>query len=233
MKISDDVLLQQIKRLNELKNMIIILFSDELDYDGDRDFVITDALFKHLTNGDLNNYYQSPLLEEYDKSERDRVLNIINKYSFLLFRNKNCSSWFESIDMPLIDYDIIALKLLDYYEFLIDIYLQGGEIALKELTKYVDYDIFNETSVIDYLISSFASKDILKKVIIDMSKEDGPYKDFSIDNRAILLKKPNGIFYYTKNNSIILIDPIDLVFNVSQIDGDFEEVINIISDQYL
>ena len=68
-------LAQQINRLNNLRDNIICLFSKELDYDGDRNFIITDALFQHLVNGDLNDFFESPLLDEMDDIEKNKVLN--------------------------------------------------------------------------------------------------------------------------------------------------------------
>lgn len=226
-------LAQQINRLNNLRDNIICLFSKELDYDGDRNFIITDALFQHLVNGDLNDFFESPLLDEMDDIEKNKVLNTINKYSNVLFYNNNSSYWFDSVDMALIDYDVIALKLLDYYDFLISIYLKGGEQALRELKKYVDFDAMNETSIVDFLMRTFKSREALEKVIIDMSREDGPYKGFSTDQRACLLKYPEGTLYYNDDNNITYVNPTDLIKKISKKEGDFENIISEISYDYL
>lgn len=233
MKINDEVLAQQISRLNNLKNEVVMQYSDEIDYDGDRDFIITDAIFSHLVKGDLNDFYESPLLEGMDEEERNRTLTAVNKYSYVLFYDQNQDSWYDSIDMALVDYDTIALKLLNYYDFLIRIYKNGGEKVLKELAKYVDYDSFMDTSVVDYLIGSFISDEVLEKVIIDMSLEDGPYKDFDTDKRACLLMYPEGTLYRRdENDNISFINPIELINMINQRDGDFEEIVSGIADDY-
>ena len=233
MEIADEVLAQQINRLSNLKNEIVIQYSDEIDYTGDREFIITDALFDHLTTGDLNGFYESPLLEEIDINEENKILNVVNKYANILFYDKQASSWFDSIDMALIDYDTIAIKLLSYYDFLIELYLKGGEKALKELSKYSDYDGFDETSVVDSLISTFVNRETLEKIIIDMSVENGPYKEFDIDKKACLLKYPDGTLYYTDNDTVTYINPIELMNKINQREGNFEAIISEISDDYL
>lgn len=234
MKISDEVLAQQISRLNNLKNEVVMQYSDEIDYDGDRDFIITDALFCHLIRGDLNDFYESPLLDGMDEDERNKTLSSVNKYSYVLFYDQNQENWYDSIDMPLVDYDTIALKLLNYYDLLIHIYKNGGERALKELAKYVDYDAFGDTSVVDFLIGTFINDEVLEKVIIDMSLEDGPYKDFDTDKRACLLMYPGGTLYRKdENDNVSFINPVELMNMINQREGDFEEIITAIADDYL
>lgn len=233
MKISDEVLTQQISRLNNLRNEVVMQYSDVIDYDGDRDFIITDAIFDHLVKGDLNDFYESPLLEGMEEDERNRVLSSINKYSYVLFHDQNQENWYDSIDMPLVDYDTIALRLLNYYDFLIRVYKNGGERALKELAKYVDYDAFGDTSVVDFLTGTFINDEVLEKVIIDMSLEDGPYKDFDTDKRACLLMYPEGTLYRRdENDNVSFINPIELINMINQRDGDFEEIVSGIADDY-
>ena len=233
MKLDEQVLMQKIKRFYKLRDTIILIYSKDLDYDGDRDFIITDALFVHLVNGDINDYYESSLLVGMSDFERNNILNVVNKYAYLLFYNKNASNWFQSIDMDLVIYEPIALKLLDYYDFLIELYIKGGEKALQELSKYSDYDVFQRTSVVDFLMSAFTSSEILEKVILDFSIEDGIYKDFSVDQRACLLEYPKGTLYYEDNNGISYVSVDKLLDEINSRDGDFKSIIYEISGDYL
>lgn len=233
MKVDDKVLAQQIGRFENLKNEIVMQYSDEIDYDGDRDFIITDALFEHLVKGDLNDFYESPLLDEMDEEEKNTILNVVNKYSYLLFYDNDSSNWFDSVDMPLIDYETISLKLLNYYDFLIEMFIKGGEKALKELAKYADYDAFGETSVVDFLIGTFISKEALLKVITDMSLEDGPFKNFDTDKRSVLLMNPDGVLYHNDTDTVTYINPIELMNIINQREENFVTIISNISSDYL
>ena len=73
-----------------------------------------------------------------------------------------------------------------------------------------------EGSVIDYLRSSFGNDDLLKDILLEMSEDDGVYKDLNVEQKRILCTYPKGVLYRDENSSMVKIPVSDFVQSVEK-----------------
>lgn len=192
----------RIERLEKLKQATIVNFTDEIDYSNRLD--LYDTLLSNVFKGSFDDDFLSKYVSKDDKD----VFELARKYKSLCFFEGNQIYWIDSIEgASLADYDLITIKLLDNYDFLLRIAKENGEDSLKQLIKLQQTDSFNDKVIIDYLRNSFINDDILVDTIKSMNSND--YKDFTDEQKAILCLYPEGILYgVDKDNSIYNI-PVD------------------------
>lgn len=214
------------KRLEDLKQAILVNYLDEINLDDNKS--LYDEMMHHLVNGDLDDEFSSSVYDGMEIDDKKELQDLVRKYISLCFYDGDVSNWVDSIEHVPLDYDFIALKLLDNYNFLLEIARDGGEKALKELKKFQKCEGYHESSVIDYLRNTFLSDAILRKVILSMSKKDSLYKVFTDNQRASLCRFPEGTLYTFdwENRKVRFSSPLVLALNINKrISGEeFEDI---------
>ena len=81
---------------------------------------------------------------------------------------------------------------------------------------FQDSSMSREGSVIDYLRSSFGNDDLLKDILLEMSEDDGVYKDLNVEQKRILCTYPKGVLYRDENSSMVKIPVSDFVQSVEK-----------------
>ena len=238
-----------IERLSILKDAMIKNYLTEIDFDDEEK--ITDAyenlLYKTIVDGAFDDIFLSDNLDDLDKDERQRIMNLARKYNSLCFYNGQFDNWIDSIEgVYLLDLNLTSIKLLDNYDYLIKLARDGGEDVLRFLYKFQTSGILGDNAVISKLRSTFYSDDILEEILLNMSKEDGIYKDFTDTQKLVLCNYPNGVLYKAKEDESFEMNDVKLLkmkiqkmfigsydFDISEIDTDsFEYIISRIYTDY-
>lgn len=248
------------ERLEALKKLTLEKYLDEID-DLNSDMLLDDVMFHHLVNNDFADDYQFPCLEGISKDEKKKAMELVDDYKHLCFYEGSEDYWFDSIEtIKNSDYDLIAGKLLDNYEFLISLALEGDKELFENLDKLKDVDGYRETSVIEYLRNTFSNDELLCKILLNMSSKNSLFKVFTDGEKASLLKYPEGTLYLYDSDSIKIVSPLylaceicnnlDYDYNLNDEDieevaldvtkklrdvddEDFKEVVSSMSDNYL
>lgn len=196
----------RIERLEKLKNATIMRNLSELDTDNE--FLLYDDLLRNTFSGDYNDIFESNYL---DDSNRDEILSLVSKYNSLCFYRGEFENWVDSIEgVSLSDLDLVSMKLLDNYDYLIRLAKNGGEAVLKFLNRFSGSSLSERGAIIAVLRNSFYNDDVLEKVLIEMSREDGKYKDFTDKQKIILCDYPDGVLYKVEDNEAIEIPSEEL-----------------------
>ena len=155
-----------------------------------------DAMFKHLIEGDLNREFQSPKLDKVSSEERKKAFALAQKYSYLCFYDGKVDYWEDSIDgyHPGMFSELIAVQVLDNYNFLIELAQEKGEKAIEELINLGQSEQVT-SSIVDYARNSFDNDQVLKAVLANTSREDSLYNDLKPNEKAILYKYAKGVLY--------------------------------------
>ncbi len=202
-----------VNRLLRLQEGVIEEFNDSIKYDSDDDknIVLIDAIFDHLTTGELNKYYETNILKGLNEEEKDNLLNTVNKYKDVLFYDGDPSCWAESSERFIEDFTMIATEVLDNYDFLISLAKVGGEKSLEFLRELKDQPGYSEYSVIERLRATFGNDELLEKVLLEMTKDNNLYNIYTIPEKAELLDLPLGVLYFNKDeDSAVITNPIEL-----------------------
>lgn len=202
-----------VNRLLKLQEAVIRKFNDSIKYneDEDRDIIITDAIFDHLTTGELNEDYDTDALSGLNDEEKNSLLNLVNTYRDVLFYDGDPSCWAESSERFIEDFIMIATEVLDNYDFLIRIAKVGGINSLNFLRELKGESGYSEYSVVERLRNTFGNDELLGKVLLEMTKENNLYNIFTTSEKAELLDYPLGSLYFTKDeNTAIISNPLEL-----------------------
>lgn len=198
------------ERLLNLEKLAIERYTDEIDYSSEID--LYDVIIKHLISGDFNEEYISEYL---NKNNRELIMNLVNQYSGLCFYDQDCENWIDSIELPDIgDYRAILSVILENYDFLIRIAANGGKDVLDELSSYVNFAGYNESSIIEYLRVSFnRNDDVIVRILFDMVNND-KYDVFTSEQKACLLAHPLGVLYKYNGTKFDYLEPEDIATNI-------------------
>lgn len=236
-----------IERLEKLKDVMILNNLAEVDLDNKSNYY--DTLLYKTFNGEFDDSFLSNNLDGLNDTERNEVLSLARKYNYLCFYLGEFENWVDSVEgVTLLDLDLISEKLLDNYDYLIKLALNGEDV-LKFLGKFQNNELFKKGSVIALLRNGFYNDDVLESILIEMSKADGNYKEFNDNQKIILCNYPLGVLYRVvgedtniisleelkKMITIKLIGEEDSSFDIGSIeDSEFEEVISsIYTDNYI
>ena len=212
------------QRLEILIRELILRKTDELSFDSADDFRREDdgrisidnfgnenknalglyeQLLANVFMGELDDVFLSQSLLGIEGTEREEIMDLARKYMSLCFYDGDISYWADSIEgVHLSDLDLICMKLLDHYDFLLGLIKAGGEDVLKKLVPLQNTSLTGTTSIIDALRNIFPNDTILKDVLCTLWREDGPYHEFTDSQKKILLEFPRGIFYEEKGKII-------------------------------
>ncbi len=191
----------RVKRLEQLKQFILLNYLDIIQFDNAKDFY--NVLMEKVFQGEFDHSFLSQSLMGVDVEERREIFQLAKKYKSLCFYMGDFSYWADSIGgVYLADLDLVSMKVLDNYDFLLGLAKDGGEHLLELLLSFQDSRMAQEGSVIDFLRNRFVDDDTLRKILFEMSKDDGEYKEFTNSQKRILCTYPNGVLYHVGDDSI-------------------------------
>ena len=202
------------ERLESLRKLTLEKYLDEVE-DLNNDMLLYDVMFHHLTNGDFASDYEFSVLKGSSKEEKKDIMKLMNNYGNLCFYAGSADNWSDSIEtIRNADYELISARLLDNYEFLMSLAKYGDEEALEELSKLKNVEGCDESSVVEFLRNTFCNDEVLFKTVLNMSSKNSLFKVFTDEQKATLLKYPEGALYFYDNSSIKTISPLFLAMEI-------------------
>ena len=201
---------RKVHSLEKLKDTVIINYLSEVNLDNEID--IYDKLVKHFFNGDLDNYYDNSLFDNVSYDSKIDILNNVRKYSYLCFYNKDVNNWIDSVDgIPIEDYNLITYQLLDNFDFLLRLYLYGGEDSLKLLHDYSN-SMFSNTdlSAVEDVKRNFVTDEVLFSTFKELSSSNSYFDVFTKNEKNALIRYAEGIIYFYDSDKIVINNPLAL-----------------------
>jgi len=201
---------RKVHSLEKLKDTVIINYLSDVNLDNEID--IYDKLVKHFFNGDLDNYYDNSLFDNVSYDSKIDILNNVRKYSYLCFYNKDVNNWIDSVDgIPIEDYNLITYQLLDNFDFLLRLYLYGGEDSLKLLDDYSN-SMFSNTdlSAVEDVKRNFVTDEILFLTFKELSSSNSYFDVFTKNEKNALIRYAEGIIYFYDSDKIVINNPLAL-----------------------
>lgn len=196
----------RIKRLEKLKDAMILNNLSEVNLDNL--YELYDSMLYKVFSLEFNDIFLSDYLND---NNRDELLGLVSKYNSLCFYLGEFDNWIDSIEgVSLSDLDLVCMKLLDNYDYLIRLALNGGEDVLKFLSKFSGTPMFKRGAIIAILRSSFYNDDVLENILIEMSKNNGKYKDFNDKQKIVLCNYPLGVLYKVNNDNVEIVSSDEL-----------------------
>ena len=201
---------RKVHSLEKLKDTVIINYLSDINLDNEVD--IYDKLIRHFFNGDLDDYYDNSLFDNISYDSKTDILNAVRKYSYLCFYNKDINNWIDSVDgIPIEDYNLITYQLLDNFDFLLRLYLYGGEDSLKLLDDYSNSTFFNtDLSAVEDVKRNFVTDEILFSTFKELSSSDGYFDVFTKNEKNALIRYAEGIIYFYDNDKVVINNPLAL-----------------------
>lgn len=201
---------RKVHSLEKLKDTVIINYLSDVNLDNEID--IYDKLVKHFFNGDLDNYYDNSLFDNVSYDSKIDILNNVRKYSYLCFYNKDVNNWIDSVDgISIEDYNLITYQLLDNFDFLLRLYLYGGEDSLKLLDDYSN-SMFSNTdlSAVEDVKRNFVTDEILFSTFKELSSSNSYFDVFTKNEKNALIRYAEGIIYFYDSDKIVINNPLAL-----------------------
>lgn len=236
-----------VDRLEKLKQATIINNTEYIDFDDNLDFY--DTLLEETFNGDFDDIFETKQLDGLSEDEKKKAFEIARKYKSLCFFGGDSNYWADSIEgVYLSDYDLICMRLLDNYDFILGL-SKTDEESLKTLVELQKTEVFSQKSIIDYLRNVFVNDEVLTSSIKRISND---YKDFTSEQKALLCLYPDGVLYKVKDDNEVEDIPSSELLRVIKINllgtdddnfhlgdalkhlniSDFEDIINFTFNSY-
>lgn len=201
------------KKIDNLIQSVIVNYSQDIDFNNEIE--LYDRLVYLLANGVLNKEFNSDYLNKLDIDEEKKIFNLVREYSSLCFKDKYLYNWRNSCqDVISTDYRYICIRLVDNYDFLVNLTVDGGENALRLLDNFSIYDVYRSYSVVEILRNNYNSDDILKKVIIDMSRDNSKFNIFSLEQKALLCYYGPEILYSKRGDLVTFKAPSSIALEL-------------------
>lgn len=199
---------KKFKVLENLKNAVLSNYLDEINIGEELDFY--DNLVRHFVCGNLDDYFDSYVFDNMSNKTKKDILNVIHNYQNLCFYNDNPIYWIDSVsDIPVEDYNLIIYQLLDNFDFLIKMFIVGGEKSLKLFENYAKSKYRDRyLSAVESIRRNFVNDDILFEVFNDISDPDTMFDVFTDNEKNILLEYPEGVLYFYDNGEIKITDSL-------------------------
>lgn len=227
--------MESIELLEKLEQKTILYYLNDINLSKSKK-ELYDSMFNHLLNGDFDDSFLSKSLEDLDDDSRKAILTLGKNYSFLIFYEGSSSLWLDSIEgVTLQDMDLVCLRLLDNYDFLLKIARVGGEIVLKQLSAFQKSMISKEGSVVEYLRNTFYNDDALIKFLIGISKKEGIYASLNdLEKIKLCISLRNRLSSFVGENEICsstkFEDKLATILLMREYNGDSLE--NVSSESY-
>ena len=200
----------RIERLEKLKQATIVNDGAKINFNNKLE--LYDSLLDEVFKGNFDDIFLTNKLDNLNSEERAKIFDLARRYKALCFFEGDSVYWLDSVEgVYLSDLDLVTTKILDNYDFLLDLANKGGEDALIELSKFQNTDMYYQKAIIDYLRNTFINDDILINTIISMSGKDDKYKSFTTQQKALLCLDPEGVIYKSDKDSIEMINPNELI----------------------
>lgn len=188
------------ERLEKLLDATIKNYFEEVNPDDE--FSLYDAMYEHLLNGDLDNVFIAPKLEDKSYSVREEAFDLARKYGYLCFYNGDYKEYLlESVENT-DDIDLVSMEVLDNYNFLVELALEKGELALKEISKFQAGTMAEETAVVEYLRNTFFNDEALKECLELTSYPDGKFDHIPLEAKESLYRFPQGVLYFDHGDQV-------------------------------
>ena len=236
-----------VDRLEKLKQATIVNDAEYIDFNDDLEFY--DTLLEKTFNGSFDDLFLTNQLDELSEEDKKKAFEVARKYKSLCFFGGDSNYWADSIEgVYLSDYDLICMRLLDNYDFILGLSINDEE-SLKTLVELQQTEVFSQKSIIDYLRNVFVNDKVLKDSIRRISND---YDEFTVEQKALLCLYPDGVLYKVDENDnienisnsellreikISLLGTDDDNFHLGDAlknlsDDDFEDIINYIFNSY-
>ena len=207
-------------RLETLKQATIENYLTEIDSNND----LYEVLINKLVEGKLDNWFYAPELNHLDGEKRREVFELARDFASLCFFQGDVNQWLESVEgVSLEDMGYTCMKILDNYNFLLNLANQGGLEALKEVERFGTSNYLNGPeiygtdvpSIIEKLRNNFADDELLISILRKMTF-DPAYQDLSTDEKVILCSYPEGNLYtFSEDDNIIFLNPEKIKKNLA------------------
>lgn len=224
------------KRLEQMKQATILNCLADIDLDSDLD--LYDTMIHIFTEGKIDDAFYSPMFKDMDMPLKRELLDKGKKYLPLCFFGGSPDYWVDSIEgSSFEDPDLICGKILDNYNFILEVIKDYGEDILELLNRIQKTKMFSSNVLIDYLRNVFDDDDLLKEVLLEMTKKDGDYSDFTDSQKAILFMYPEGILFEEnedgdKKGRISVLELNNKINDYTDFYVDFEDIISNIFIDY-
>lgn len=185
--------------MEKLKQKVIVDNLAEIDLDNEID--LYDKLISELVNGNLDSVLDCPACSDLSQEESKQLLAKARKYLPLCFSRGDISRWIESTEgVSLGDYELICMKILDNYNFILNQLKDKREYALDRLMNFSKYGYGDESSTIERIRGVFYSDEALDQILARLAIKDGEYSRFSDEHMSILCSSPEGVLYIFDEN---------------------------------
>ena len=197
-------------------------------------------MVEHVFNGDLDQTFPTKTLLGLEDEEKAEIFQLARRYKELCFYSGNPEYWAESIEgAHFSDLDLICMKLFDHYDFLLGLVRDGGEETLKLLKSFQKEPMVVGGSVIDFLRNTFENDDLLRDLLLEMSKENGNYRGLTNQQKEVLLTYPNHVLFEIIDGEDKILPPKETIERLQEAYfgrdvaefSSFEALGNVLSDE--
>lgn len=206
---SGDVMKRNKEDIDRLKGQVIDKYPELKE---ESNFFVCEAIIKDLVSNELE--YDIPILNDLEEDERDMVVGLANKYMGLCFYDGSVDNWLDSAENANSFEEIAVSRILDNYDFLLELAKAGGEEVLSFADSLKDYDAFCDYAFIDAIRNNFVHDSLLKNILVNMSEKDSTYNIFSEGQKASLLTYPEGTLYFYGEESVKIQSPLILSIEI-------------------
>ena len=200
-------------KLDSMIQSVVVNNSCDIDLNDDKE--LYDRIVYLLIDGSLNYELDSEFVCGLNYDEKKQLFTIVKKYSFLCLKDKNIHKWTSSCQGVIYsDYRYNCIRMIDNYDFLINIVINCGENALKLIDKFSIYDMYKDYSVIEVLRNRFDFDDIMIKIIKDMSDLNSSFNTFTIEQKAMLCYYASDFLYTCNDNNVRFRSPNSVALDI-------------------
>lgn len=199
------------ERLESFTKATLQNYLEEID--ANSDFSIYDTMFKNFK--ELCEDYPFQALEGLSKEDKEKIRKLGLKYASLCYYDGKKENWSDSVESGMEnDYQFVAARILDNFEYVLELARVGGKDVLEEVAALKDEDGFNDSCPIEYLRNTFYNDDILTKTLCKMASKEELYNLFTEKQKADLLTFPEGTVYGFMDEEVVLADPLSLAVEI-------------------
>lgn len=200
-------------KLDNLIQSVILNNSQDINFNNDKE--LYDRLIYLLIDGSLNEELDSDYLKDRNSDEKKRIYSIVKEYSPLCLKNKNFFEWTSSCQGVIpSDYRYICIRILENYDFLINMVDTCGEKALRLIDNFSIYDVYKGAALIEILRNRFDFDDVFIRIIKDMCDENSRFNTFTIEQKAILCFYASDLLYSCRDNVVTFKSPNSIALDI-------------------
>ena len=150
--------MSSVSLIGKLEDVCLERYLDEinfkLDDDSSNDLYLCDVMVEHLSKGDLNDVYESDLIESFREDDKKRLLDVVSSNSDIFFVNNSSEYWLDTINyIEVEDYKFAVKKILD------KVCIKCGENKVKLLSSLKEDKLHINQSIVDSIRDNFENDD--------------------------------------------------------------------------